>query len=262
MRKSRKKLILKLVGATAVLALILLGVNKIYSSRLDELKENLTRMTGRLNDYEISTKTVVCAATDIRAGDRLSSANLKTVELPEQAIPEDVCLSVSGAEGIARISLTAGTYITKKMLADRLPEADVRELEFAGVHFYNGIQPGDNLDIRIIYPDGTDYVVLSKKTVFGIDEEKETLLLHVGEEELLLMDSAMVDVYLYEGAGLYATGYIESELQMASQVNYVPSAQASELILNNPNIKVVASEYLRTEERSILERRMSKNEED
>lgn len=260
MRKSRKKLVLELVAAVAAVGLVLFGVSRVYSGRIDELKENLAQLTGRLNDYEEATGTVVCAATDIMAGDRIKAENLKVVEVSKSVTPEDAFMTAKDVTGIARIDILAGTYLTAGMLAESKPDDDIRELEFIGIYASDEIQAGCYVDVRLKYPDGTDYVVLAKKNVFSINSANESLTLHVSEEELLMMDSALVDAYLFEGAKLYATEYIERELQAAAKVNYVPSQQSIELIKNDPNIVKIASEYLLSPERERVEGRMAKDE--
>lgn len=258
MRKSRKKLILKFVCVLVLIFLALFGMNRFYSVRIDRLSGNLAQLTGRLNDYETSTKTVVCAAADIKAGERISAENLTVIEISEEAVPSDVCMSIKDALGVSRISLSAGTYLTAGMIAESKPDDDIRELEIQGIQTFGNIEQGECVDIRILYPDGTDYVVMSKKTVFGTNPEAEGLTMRISEEELLLMDSAMVDAYLFDGAVIYATAYIERELQSGAEVNYIPSVQAMDLIENDPNITKITSRYLLTMERARIEGRLSR----
>ena len=71
------------------------------------------------------------------------------------------------------------------------------------------------------------------------------------------MSSAIVDAYLYSGAYLYCTKYIEPTLQEASIVNYQPSLASQELIQNNPNIVEVAEKALSQTLRKELENRLA-----
>ena len=97
-------------------------------------------------------------------------------------------------------------------------------------------------------------MILSKKTVFGLDDEG--ILLRVGEEELLLMDSAIVDASLFPGAYLYSTAYVEVLMQEAAVVNYTPAAAVIELIENDPNVVKAAAEYLSLTLRNDIEGRL------
>lgn len=262
MRKSKKRVIIKLLAAVLAAGLVLWVAGRLYLGKIGELTERMAQLKSKIDTYETAMRTVVCVATDIAAGDTLSSEKLKTVEIPADAVPADACLKVADVRGTARIDIAAGTYLTAAMLAGDRPGDDIRKTVFEGIEIPGDVGRGSCVDVRIVYPDGTDYVVLAKKDIFDADISGGSLTLQVNEEELLMMDSALADVCLFEGAGLYVTAYVERELQAAAYVNYIPSQQSIELIMNDPNVTTSILRYPAEAERGKIEGRLAENEAD
>lgn len=104
---------------------------------------------------------------------------------------------------------------------------------------------GDCIDVRISFPNGADFIVLSKKEVLRTENNEngisEGIWLSVTEEELLRMSSGVVDACMLDGAYIYATLYMNS-LQKESIVNYPVNKVVEELIRKNPNIITIAQE--------------------
>ena len=74
------------------------------------------------------------------------------------------------------------------------------------------LNTGDIVDVRIMFPNGTDYIVLAQKNVTNI--EGETMWLQLAEDERLLLNSAVVDSFLEQGTKLYATKYVDQDAQI------------------------------------------------
>lgn len=113
---------------------------------------------------------------------------------------------------------------------------------------------GNIYDVRILYPDGTSYIVLAAKSILGISEDRSAFTLLLNEEELLLMYSAFLDVKTYSDCAIELTGYLNRPGE--SKVNYTPSFQTLELLQHNPQIDELKSEYLSGEVRHETENRM------
>lgn len=206
----------------------------IYLSQIDELSD---RITG-------STRWVYKSTSDIKAGDEITMEKLETLE-----ILSDDCsyISMSDIGSIALIDIPAGTIISNIYISEPLTDRNIREAEYDCIDITSNIDAGDYVDIRLRYPDGTDYILLSKKRIKRLNDTKLVFDILVQEEEILLLNSAIVDCSLYEGSSLYAVKYVQPALQEPSVVNYTPSPVISELICNNPNIVAVSSKYLSNE---------------
>ena len=245
-------------GAIAAVAVITAGT-LFFHGKVEVLKERVSQLNAMLEERDRQTERVLCLARDMDPGESLSKEDCIYAEVPAEAVPSDCIMTVSGAEGrIIKIPLKQNSYITEGILVENSPQNDERELRYACIRTDTETIPGSCVDVRIRYPDGTDYIVASKKTVYGLDETG--LLLHVKEEEILLLDSAIVDAYIYDGTYLYTTAYVIETLQEAAIVNYTPVSAIIDLIAEDPNIVKIATEYISDSERKAIEGRLIADE--
>ena len=109
---------------------------------------------------------------------------------------------------IATIDIPKGTIITEKMLTLKSEAATdsnnmnstYRIVEYSMIMLPTELQKGDTIDIRISYPNGQDFVVAAKKVVEKTDST--SIWLKLKEDELLKMNSAIIESYSVEGAKL------------------------------------------------------------
>ncbi len=261
MRKSQRNIVLKAAGgAFAVMLIIGAGVF-FFREKMEGLRDRIGQLSAVIEEYDRQTVTVLCASRDIMPGERLQPEDYIAMDIAADAAPGDRIIEADHLSGkILKIGIKENTYITNGMLVNELPDNDERELTYDCVRVDPAVRIGACVDIRIRYPDSTDYIVLTKKTVYGTDGS--ALILHVGEEELLLMDSAVVDAFLFEGSYLYTVVYLEDSLQEAATANYTPNIQTIDLIRRDPNIVSVASGSLNEDIRQDIERRLTSNEGD
>lgn len=94
----------------------------------------------------------------------------------------------------------------------------------------------DYVDLRITYPRGEDFIVLSHKRVMSITNQ--TLKVHMTEEEQHLYQAALVDFYLSRGYGsdLYLTKYVEPGIQGEAAVYYSVPSNIEAAVRKDPNI--------------------------
>ncbi len=137
---------------------------------------------------------------------------------------------------IAKVDMDANTIITSSMIvkSDSIVTNDVREQQYNMVILPKNIQAESYIDIRIMLPNGQDYIVVSKKYVKEANED--TIWIDMTEAETLLMSSAIVDSYIVPSAKLYATMYVEPGNQEQATQTYIPSGDAINLINSDPNI--------------------------
>ena len=126
--------------------------------------------------------------------------------------------------------------------------ADIRTQEFNTIVLPTQIEDGDTIDVRLRLPNGTDYIVISKKkvtipTIDGVDSQN-TIKMDVSEEEILLMSNAIVEAYWINGSKLYATTYKEPGNQDNATPTYLPNNEVATLISMDPNIIDVAKNAL------------------
>ena len=142
---------------------------------------------------------------------------------------------------IAKVSLKKNAVLTRDTISkgNNTTSDDVRKQEYNVIVLPTQIQTGDYVDIRLSMPNGQDYIVASKKNVEipvidGVNSES-TIWLNLSEDEILSMNSAIVDTAKVEGSKLYATTYTEPGIQSAATPTYTPSKEVLQLIAEDPN---------------------------
>lgn len=154
---------------------------------------------------------------------------------------EKVFVDILGTPYIAKININENTIITSDMLAlGELLTDDIRKQEYNAVVLPTDLTTGDYIDIRMMLPNGQDFVVLSKKMVEFpmIDgmESETTIWLELAEDEILTMSCAIVEAYRINGSKLYATKYKDPGYQEAATITYPISAEVKKLIDSDPNV--------------------------
>lgn len=158
------------------------------------------------------------------------------------------------------VDVAEGVQLLKAMVSEDSAE-DLREVECEAIVLNHNRREHDIVDVRIRFPNGEDYIVLSKKELYRLEDEvKDRCYLQCAEEEIALLSGAYVDAWIYQGARLYTARYVQPALQEQAVVTYVPSADAIEAMSRNPNIKEKAVRELMLRNRSSLEERLAVSE--
>ena len=114
--------------------------------------------------------------------------------------------------------------------------ADVRKEETEYIKLPLRAEKGHTtVDIRIVFPNGEDFVVMSKKKLDDFDLDKQQAFFTDNEEEAMMLQSAMVDAYI-NNAELYMKAYVEPEMQAAPIANYLPNLDVISLLKTDPMI--------------------------
>lgn len=255
--KPKKKGLRIYFGGFIVVTIILCIVAVIYKGRgtiqnLQAAYKVKSEELSRINNE--NSKFVYTANRDIQAGESLTMLDAEYKEVYTSADPSLFCSSIEG--GTAKISITKGTPLLKNMIMEDRIDLQVREEEFRVFQLSENLKAYDTVDIRILYPNGENYIVLSKKVLKGLKKEEALCYLWLDEQETLLISSAIIDAYMTAGTFLYTTRYVESSLQEESVVTYTPSKQIAELIKTSPNILETAKRELSKNVREGLELRL------
>lgn len=256
MKKTTKQYItvavicLTIIGGIAiVLCLSLyLHLNKEF-----DMKYNLV-----LEEMQENQKKVYVATCDISVGEYITNDNIEYKKV-FSAQPEVTYFTKEDIGKMVIVEIKEGTHLLSTMVTENVVDTDLREASYNVITVNTNITHNDMVDIRILFPNGENYIVLSKKYIKFFDEMKEDNYFWLLEEEILRMSSAIVDAYLYKGAVLYTTKYIEPNIQSESIITYTPSLVSIELIKNSPNIVSIASNYLNQQVRKSLENRLAKS---
>ena len=169
--------------------------------------------TGENKRYQQNfTTNVAVLNRDVVQGETIKSEDITNVRIHNRTVPEGALTSGDIVGKVAKYSIAANVPITSSMITEEIIAADVRSQEVNTILMPSDLVIGDSVDIRIMYPNGTDYIVLAQKRVDNI--EGQTMWLQLGEDERLLLNAAMVDSFLKQGTKLYATKYVDQDAQI------------------------------------------------
>ena len=158
------------------------------------------------------TQDVAVLTRDVIQGEVITSDMVTTANINKKTVPTGA-LNASQISGqVAKYNIAANVPLTSSMLTDNIISADIRTQEINTIVMPSDLIEDDYVDVRIMYPNGTDYIVLAQKQVKQI--EGQTMWLDLAEDERLILNSAIVDSYLTTGTKLYATKYADSDAQI------------------------------------------------
>lgn len=252
LRKSTKRCIVTGVLCSFIAGGIGMG---FYVVSLDRIKKECERTSAIAQErLQNNLRQVYVATSNLRAGEPLTEENVEHRSVVSEET-QDIFITHHEIGKLLRIDIEEGTYLINNMVTDFIQQ-DLREEEFHVFHLNSNLKESDFIDIRIFYPNGENFIVLSKKSIKSISLENSNCFLWLDAKETHLISSAIVDAYLTEGTKLYTTKYIEPSLQDESQVTYIPNQKVIELISKDPNVIEEAKDFLRLQVREDLENRL------
>lgn len=242
--RHRKALILGAIAVSVALlvaaALYLLLQHADQQQRQEQMKETYERQIQQLkNEQQQNSRNVWMTAKTIPSGVALQADDLKAVPLPVSLVPSGVITDRESIIGKhAKIELAPGTPLLASLLYEGQPvPKDLRIQEFQVIQLPSNLKPDQYIDVRISFPTGEDFVLLSKKKVKALSGT--VVWLELDEMDILQTSSAVIDAYL-QGARLYALPYIEPGLQDAAIVNYPANPKVLDLMAADPNLLEIA----------------------
>lgn len=260
--RNKKKIIARLIILLVIVILGATGVMVFGFLKIDEAKRQIEALTTQIGE---NSQMAYIATRDIEPGELIYD---------EQTAPEGTVCNVVKTQIMT--GLTAENYITAEkmgyeavvpikasvpvqnnMVCEFVIGNDTRLYEISAATLMTTQNEHDYIDVRILYPNGEDYIVLSKKQVKDLTLENCIFNSYLSEDEILTYSSAIIDAYTVAGTKLYTTKYIESNLQKEAEVNYPVKAETINLMNSDPNIVRVASASLNLQARNDLERRLA-----
>ncbi len=238
-RQRRKNLILSgmlgfLIGCFALVALGVVFRGQLFTYFGIELNQ--------VQEAPVLATTWV-AAKPIAKGTIIEVDHLMQVEVPIETMVKPHFSDSDDLIGKQTI-MDIDTYmpLTSPMfLEEALIDQNLRLYEMSFIELPYHLAIGDTVDVRITFPTGQSYVVLSKKEVRAFERSAQSvhsglLTLALDEEEVLRMSSTLVDIYTAEGTTVYLAKYVDGDNQKAATVNYPVNVHVQRLLLDNPNV--------------------------
>ena len=258
--KKRSKLPFVLLTAFIIIVLVgaILGtLYYLFQAKIKELnaesEEKIQQLTFEL--YLLNREAYI-PKDEIKLGTLLTPELFDKVNIKLET-KQDLLLDESDMGKINTVTLPAGAAVLKSMTTETKPANDIREVELNMFLTQTNQKYGDHVDIRITFPNGESYIVLSKKQLKGINLKENTVWLWLDEAEILNISSAIIDAYIHQGSKLHVTTYILPELQEAAIPFYPANTDVLDLMKKDPNILKKAQDALAREARALLESHLS-----
>ncbi|WP_149847062.1 SAF domain-containing protein [Paenibacillus sp. 37] len=266
-QRTKNLIIAGVVGALSMGVLSTGGAIYLIKQQAKEQKvlrmhyeSQLVEAEALLQHQQSTMKTVVVASKPLKEGDKLKKENLKVIQIPETDAPTNMVQTPDDLYGkIVKIDVGENTPVINSMVFDNGPTPrDQRIQEYNVMLLPTKLKKGQFVDVRLTFPTGEDFIVLSKKKVE--DLSGTTVWYKINEAELLVMTSAIVDAYL-NGAKLYAVTYSDPYMQEKAIPNYPANLKVIDLIQSDPNVLTFAKEQLKRNVRQVLENNLSQMDE-
>lgn len=251
-RKKSQQILIVLIVVIVVLAGVL---GYFYITNRDLKDENATLQ----DTINTNTQTVYVATRLIERGEALvAEGDDANVQMQQVATGLESFNYITTDEigDIAVVDIAEGIPIMYSMVTDVIVDADTRNYEISVANLMTTQKENDYVDVRITFPNGEDYIVLSKKQIMDLNLANCVFNTYMNEEEILRMTSAIIDAYTTTGCRIYTTKYVESNLQGEAVPNYPVKATTLDLINSDPNILTKAIETLNLQARLSLEERI------
>ena len=250
-KKTKKHLIIGIVFFAVLLIIGIIFHVKSIKKVKDECNQVNQQMQARITS---ATRTAYKAVVDIEKGQIITEdlLQLDTETLDDDS--PDMMFKEEDFGKEAMVDIPAGSVVNRTMITDPL-DKNWQETELNCVWLSTNLKLYDYVDIRILYPDGTDYVVAAKKCIKKLRLANNNAFFWFTEDEILNVDAAIVDANLH-GARIYTTRYIKPEIEEASQITYQPSASVIDLMNSSPNVLAEAKQHLSKEAREEMEAKL------
>ena len=254
MKRSTKQYIMVAFICISVIGGAALFTSIVITSQIREDYQSLLKEA--YFEMEINQRNVYVATENITSGEEITEDKLKKKKVFSSQ-PQETYITKGQMGKLALVDIPSGTQVLNSMITEQMISSELREVEYEVIHMNTNIIEDDTVDVRIFFPNGESYIILSKKVIKGLSQATVTAFLWLDEEELLRMSAAIVDAALYPGSKLYVTKYIEPNIQEASAITYTPSLSILSLIEKDPNIVTRCSQELYKEVRKKLENRLA-----
>lgn len=257
------------VGAVVIIGLIIgailykqsvekkyLEYEEIIESKDSEIED----LYLTLEEYEYTEDTVGPLTTvyrvvvDKKAGLEFRRSDVEAMEIPESFVidNDEYIQDLSILDGtIYKVDIRSGMPLCKSLFFREILMQTDRYYDVVVDLFPVNVQTGDYVDLRIVTPNGLDYIVFSKKRIVEFYGEACRFIL--SEEEIHQYHSALVDTFINAGTYLYVTVYIEPALQKKATIYYPITDKILAQMLIDPNIVQLAEIDLIMRQRSAFE---------
>ena len=255
--KSKKKM----VGAVLISVIVVsAGFGVAFAVNTGKIKsmynEQVDTLKSEMEKNQVVTYVALC---DVAAGSELKKSNVELQTVYLEGGDSSSLITEKDLGKIVNCDIKGGQPVYQSMMGSALAFS-LRETELACLTLSSNLKKEDLIDVRIMYPNGENYIVLSKVCLQNLEKSSNDCYLWLAEDQIMTVSSAIVDTYLHEGAILYTTRYIEDG-QDETTPNYIPTKHCITAMANDENIVEKAKAKLNASAREALETRLKEQAE-
>lgn len=253
---SKRKIKLTNVAKGILVTIVIMGalgagLYIIFQNKMNSCEMELNALKKDLFKSVYMSKGNILAGAVINENDFYLADIYSSIDQGQYITKEDI-------GKVLIIDVKANVPILEAMVREEMIQNDLREEELNMLLLPSNLAKNQFVDVRIGFPNGEDYIVLSKKKIQDVMLQNNTIWLWINEKEILMLSSAIVDAYLHKGSKLYTVTYIEPTTQDQAILNYPVNNDVLKVIQNNPNILDEAKQSLSEEARNLLNERLKK----
>lgn len=254
-----------IVIAVLGLAVLIMPVYGLYRFRVIKqqhenekqlLQDQLDEWEQKVEQVEQMKVSVYVPKEDIGIFSVIEEKMLDKIDI-YTSIPQERYIDDSDFGKMTTVRLAKGIPVMRDLLIDERIEADVREEEFNMFLLPSNLKNGEIVDVRITFPNGEDYIVLTKKKIYGLSLKKNTIWIWLNEKEIHRISSAIIDAYMHPGTKLYVLKYVQPETQDGIVPTYIVNEYVMEVMKSSPNRLKLAKEELAIQARKLMEERLN-----
>lgn len=253
MRKSKIKILVGVLSVTVIILIAMIAIIFIGKRIMDGYKTQIEDMQWEM---DANKQTVYVASKDITAGEAIEEGTNVYTQQIYTGLDSNSYISSEDLGNMAIVDIPEGEPVMKNVVSPLAITKDAREYEIAVASLMTDQRENDFVDVRILFPNGEDFIILPKKQVINLSLDNSVFYTYMNEDEILRMASAIIDAYTISGTRIYTSRYIESNLQEEATPTYVVKSSTIDLINKDPNITRIASDTLNLQARMDLETRL------
>lgn len=234
------------------LAIVIVG---LVASNVTLRKDN----TALKKAMEGNEQTVYVAVEPISLGDIVTdtgdNANVQ-MQVLYSGLDPSYYITKDDMNKKACMDIKKGVPIMTDMVANADLTSDERIYELKNITMVSDQKKNDFIDVRITFPTGEDYIVLSHKQIMNLDKKNDTMTVSMSEADIMRYASAVMDSSTVPGTSMYTTKYIEANLQEASTPDY-PVRKGTLSALEQDQAVEGSTEELLAEARDVLDGKLA-----
>ena len=258
MRKEKIRLLVSTLVAFVIITIIAIVAIILGMRAINRYRGDLETLQSEL---DANTRTVFVAIADIKPGDVISESNVVQQRI-RSGLPPATYINQTNLGDTACISIPIGMPVMANMVTKLDITNDTRMYEISVAHLMTTQREHDVVDVRVMFPNGEDFLLLSKKTVYDLQLGTSVFSTYLNEDEILRIASATIDAYTTSGAKIYTTKYLETNLQKNATPTYLVKPAVIDLINSDPNVIERAESTLNLNARADLDARLGNLSED